>query len=44
MFQSALDKAKAGGYVMFEITPGFTLWDYGKLYAEANNLEDAFIS
>ena len=45
MTNSVLEKVKAGGYVIFEITPAyFTSWDYGKLVAQAPSLKDAVVS
>ncbi len=41
-----LDKIKAGGYVVIEITPAyFTSWNYGKLDPEGDNgIRDAHVS
>ena len=45
MTRSVLAKVRAGGYVVFEITPAyFTSWDYGKLISQARGLKDAVIS
>lgn len=36
LIESVLEKVKAGGYVVFEITPAyFTSWDYAKLVPQA---------
>lgn len=45
MMRTVLEKVKAGGYVVFEITPAyFTSWDYGKLVSQARGVEDAVVS
>jgi len=45
MTDSVLSKIKAGGYVVFEVTPAyFTSWDYGRLVSQSKGLRDAVIS
>ena len=45
MTQSVLEKVKAGGYVVFEITPAyFTSWDYGKLVRKTKGFRNQIIS
>jgi nitroimidazol reductase NimA-like FMN-containing flavoprotein (pyridoxamine 5'-phosphate oxidase superfamily) len=45
MTKAVLGKVKAGGYVIFEITPAyFTSWDYGKLVSRSKSLHNAITS
>ena len=45
MVSSVLGKVRAGGYVVFEITPAyFTSWDYGKLVSKSKGLRNAVVS
>lgn len=45
MAKAVLGKVRAGGYVVFEITPAyFTSWDYGKLVSQAPGLREAIVS
>lgn len=45
MVRSVLGKVRAGGYVVFEITPAyFTSWNYGKLVSKSKGLRNAVVS
>jgi general stress protein 26 len=45
LMKYAVDKIRAGGYVIFEITPAyFTSWDFGKLVQQDPSMRKSVIS